>query len=122
VIQLDEIKQKLAEIASQAKEAENALGIGALEKELADLRAAMEAPDFWVNVEKANKVNKQAKPIEDKLDQFKKLMKRIEDAEVMAGLLEEGYDEEIAGELAKDITQLGRYRRTAAEGAAARAL
>ncbi len=108
MIQLDEIKQKLAEIASQAKEAENALGIGALEKELADLRAAMEAPDFWVNVEKANKVNKQAKPIEDKLDQFKKLMKRIEDAEVMAGLLEEGYDEEIAGELAKDITQLGK--------------
>ena len=75
VLQLDEIKQKLAEIKAQAKEAETALGIDALEKELASLRGQMEAPDFWTNVEQAGKVTKKAKPIEDKLDQFKKTKK-----------------------------------------------
>ena len=75
MLQLDEIKQKLAEIKAQAKEAETALGIDALEKELASLRGQMEAPDFWTNVEQAGKVTKKAKPIEDKLDQFEKAEK-----------------------------------------------
>jgi peptide chain release factor 2 len=106
VLQLDEIKQKLAEIKAQAKEAETALGVSALEKELAELRASMEAPDFWMNIEAAGKVSKKAKPIEDKLEQFKKLQARLEDAEVMIDLLEEEYDEDTAEEFAKEIAQL----------------
>ncbi len=106
MVQIDDIKQKLSEIKALAKEAETALGVATLEKELADLRAQMEAPDFWSNVEQANKVGKKAKPIEDKLEQFGKLQRRIEDADVMVGLLEESFDEELAEELTKEIAQL----------------
>ncbi len=105
-MQTDEAKQKLAEIRALAKEAEAGLGVGALEKELGGLRAAMEAPDFWTNVEHANRVSKKAKPIEDKLELYRRLMKRIEDAEVMVDLLEEAYDEDTAEEFAKEIVQL----------------
>ena len=108
MLQLDEAKQKLAEIEVLAKEAETALGVGALETELASLRKQMEAPDFWTNVEQANKVSKKAKPIEDKLEQFKRLKKRLEDAEVMIDLLEEEYDEETAEELAVELVQLNK--------------
>lgn len=105
-MQIDEAKIKLDEIRELAKEAEAGLGIGALEKELGELRAAMEAPDFWNNVEQANKANKKAKPIEDKLEQYRKLLKRIEDAEVMVDLLEEAWDDDTAEEFAKEIVQL----------------
>ncbi len=106
MLQIDEAKIKLDEIRELAKEAEAGLGIGALEKELGELRAAMEAPDFWNNVEQANKANKKAKPIEDKLEQYRKLLKRIEDAEVMVDLLEEAWDDDTAEEFAKEIVQL----------------
>ena len=108
MLQIDEAKQKLGEIKVLAKEAETALGIATLEKELSELRALMEAPDFWTNVEQANKVNKKIKPIEDKLEQFKKLQQRLEDAGVMIDLLDEEFDEDTAEELGKDLISLGK--------------
>ena len=108
MIQIDEAKQKLGEIKVLAKEAEAALGITTLENELAELRALMEAPDFWTNVEQANKVNKKIKPIEDKLEQFKKLQQRLEDAEVMIDLLNEEFDEDTAEELGRDLIGLNK--------------
>lgn len=108
MIQIDEAKLKLGEIKVLAKEAEAALGITTLENELAELRALMEAPDFWTNVEQANKVNKKIKPIEDKLEQFKKLQQRLEDAEVMIDLLNEEFDEDTAEELGRDLIGLNK--------------
>ncbi len=108
MLQIDDAKIKLNEIRTLAKETEMALGVAALTKELTDLRSLMEAPDFWNDVEQAGKVNRKVKPIEDKLQQFDKLQRRIEDADVMIDLLEEEYDESMAEELGRELIQLGK--------------
>ena len=108
MLQIDDAKQKLGEIKVLVKETETALSIATLEKELAEMRASMEAPDFWTNVEQANKVNKKIKPIEDKLEQFKKLLQRLEDAGVMIDLLDEEYDDDTAEELGRELINLNK--------------
>ncbi|MGI5919094.1 MAG: peptide chain release factor 2 [Christensenellales bacterium] len=106
MLQIDDAKQKLNEIRALLGEARNALGLEALREELAQLQAKMEEPGFWDNVAEAHKVNKKIKPIEDKLNQFDRISKRIEDAAVLIELLEEEGDEEMAEELAAELASL----------------
>jgi peptide chain release factor 2 len=106
MLQIDDAKQKLSEIRALLGEARNALGLEALREELAQLQAKMEEPGFWDNVAEAHKVNKKIKPIEDKLNQFDRISKRIEDAAVLIELLEEEGDEEMAEELAAELASL----------------
>ncbi len=102
----DEAKLALTQIKTLAKEAELALGIDVLKKELSELQGQMEAPGFWDDVKEAHKVNKKAKPIEDKLEQFAKITQRIEDAVVMIELVEESGDSDMADELMAELASL----------------
>ncbi len=102
----DEAKQALNEIKAIAKEAEAALGIDALKTELSDLQGQMEAPGFWDDVKEAHKVNKKAKPIEDKLQQFSKITQRLDDAAVMIELVDESGDSDMADELMAELASL----------------
>ncbi len=104
----DEAKQALTEIKTLAKEAEAALGIEALKTELSDLQGQMEAPGFWDNVKEAHKVNKKVKPIEDKLEQFSRIMQRLDDGAVMIELVEESGDSDMAEELTTELAALRR--------------
>jgi peptide chain release factor 2 len=106
VLQIDEAKQALLEIRAMAADAEAALGTEQLKKDLAALRKEMEAPGFWDDVAEASRVNKRIKPIEDKLDQFEKLMSRLDDAAVMLELLDEDYDVDMAAELSEAMSSL----------------
>ena len=106
MLQIDDAKQKLNEIRALLSEAKNALGLEALREELAQLQAKMEEPGFWDNVAEAHKVNKRIKPIEDKLNQFDRISKRIEDAAVLIELLEEEGDEDMAEELTAELASL----------------
>jgi len=106
MLQIDDAKQKLNEIRTLLGEAKNALGLEALREELAQLQAKMEEPGFWDNVAEAHKVNKRIKPIEDKLNQFDRISKRIEDAAVLIELLEEEGDEDMAEELTAELASL----------------
>ena len=106
MLQIDDAKQKINEIRGLLGEAQNALGLEALKKELEELQAKMEEPGFWENVQEAHKVNKRVKPIEDKLEQFNRISSRLEDAVVLVELLEESGDEDMAEELATELVAL----------------
>lgn len=106
MLQTDEAKLMIGEIRALLGEAQNALGLEALKKELAELQSKMEEPGFWENVQEAHKVNKKVKPIEDKLEQFGKISVRLEDAAVLLELVEEGGDADMAEELAQELAAL----------------
>ena len=106
MIQADEAKQALAQIRALAKEAHAALGIEELKKELDSLRESMEAPGFWDDVKQAHKVNKKIKPIEDKIEQYGKLIARLADADVLMELAFESGDEDMTAELEAELTAL----------------
>ena len=102
----DEAKLALTEIKTIVKEAETALGIETLKNEMTELQAQMEAPNFWDDIKEANKVNKKVKPIEDKLEQYSKMMQRLDDAAVMLELVEESGDGDMAEELSNELALL----------------
>lgn len=84
----------------------NPFDVAGLAAEKEELEKKMGAPDFWDDVEAANKANQRMKTISAKLEKYNKLRGLLEDAEVMADMAEEGDDQEMADELIKDMPNL----------------
>ncbi len=77
--------------------------VSALKTELAEIKSNMEAPDFWSDVEAANKVVKSAKPLEQKVKAYDQLAGMMEDIKAMIELAEEEEDEGMAAELDSEL-------------------
>mgnify|MGYP000168895495 FL=1 len=84
----------------------NPFDVAGLAAEKEELEKKMGAPDFWDDVEAANKANQRMKTISAKLEKYNKLRGLLEDAEVMADMAEEGDDQEMADELIRDMPHL----------------
>jgi len=106
MLQLDDARQKLDEIKTKIAEAVTALGVDEMKKEMLELKAKMESPEVWSDAKEAGRIGKKLKPIEDKLNRVARLESRVSDAEVMADLLEEQYDEAAAVELYSELSSL----------------
>lgn len=69
-----------------------------LKSKLKELEDKQNEPEFWLDIAKAQVVNKEAKQIENKINKYKKLYADVEDVEVMIELSVEADDEsEVAG-------------------------
>jgi peptide chain release factor 2 len=78
--------------------------VSALKSELAEIKEKMEAPDFWNDVESANKIVKKARPIEQKIKNYDELTASMEDIQTMIELAEEEEDEAMAAEMQHALT------------------
>ena len=113
MILLDELKLEIPELEHSLAEADAALGTDTLKEELAKLDEQTMQPGFWEDQEKAQKVMKSKKSIEDKLGELDRLNTSLEDLKVMIEMAEEADDEETALEakseketLEKDLENL----------------
>lgn len=77
-----------------------------LEKELAEYKAQMEEPGFWEDVERANKVNRAVRPIENKLETYRQLERSLEDGETLILLAEEAADGSLDDEIIEVVEQV----------------
>lgn len=109
MIQTLQAKQDLAQIRSVTKEIKAALSVGQLKEELSKLKKSMEVPGFWDDVERAQKVNKKIKPIEDKIEQYTQLLTRLDDADVLLELVLESEDADMEKELETEVAALKKY-------------
>ena len=66
----------------------------------------MGAPDFWDDVEAANKANQRMKLLSAKIEKYNKLKSAIEDAELMADMAEEEDDESMYEELVAEMQSI----------------
>ncbi len=66
----------------------------------------MGAPDFWDDVEAANKANQRMKLLSAKIEKYNKLESAIEDAELMADMAEEEDDESMYEELVAEMQSI----------------
>ena len=89
----------------------NHFDLAQMQTELNGLRAQMEEPGFWDDVEKANKVNKQLRPLEETLAKSRELDELAEELETMIQLAEEEEDDSLDAE----IEQLGETLKHEAE-------
>ena len=77
--------------------------MSALKTELADIKSKMEVPDFWNDVEEANKIVKKARPLEQKIKNYDMLTGTLDDIKTMIELAEEEEDDAMAAELEGEL-------------------
>ena len=108
MVPMDEYKMQLNGLKSTLKEAGNSIEPDKLRAELKDLQDQMGAPDFWNDVDAANKINQRAKTLENKINRYEKLVAQADDLEVLIEMVEEADApddvEEVKSELA-DLTE-----------------
>ena len=64
----------------------------------------MSAPDFWNDIDSANKINQRAKLVENKLKRYEKLVSAAEDLDTLVEMAEEENDDSLVEELKTDLS------------------
>ena len=111
MIILDQIKGQLPALQTMLKEAGESLDPAGLEAELSKIEEQITVPNFWDDQEKAQRIMKEKKSLENALDEFNGLKTRLEDLEVMIEMAEEA---EGSGE-AEEAEMLAEEAQPAAE-------
>ena len=96
IIELEQAKDKCAQLALTLAEVGNALCIDQLTARSQELTRAQEAEDFWSDMEHANAVSRELKGIDSKLERFHSLERKLNDCrELIALCIEEDTDSEM---------------------------
>ncbi len=104
IIALEDAKYKLIGMRESIADLGSALRIDELKALAEELDAQTLDPDFWSNQENSSKVLQKVKQTKDTIEGYEALVGRLEDAITLAEMAieenEEGYVEEVQGELA----------------------
>ncbi|MDO4517954.1 MAG: PCRF domain-containing protein, partial [Bacillota bacterium] len=113
MILIDDLKIEIPELGKALAEAVDSLKPAELRSRVEELEKETMEPDFWANQEKAQKVMKEKKNLEDRLNELDSLGNRLEDLKVMIEMAEELDDADTADEartekaaLASDLENL----------------
>ena len=101
MIQIEELKLNIKDLNSKLKGIGDSLNVPKLQEELETLVQEQHKPDFWDDVKNAQQVSQRAKNIEDKINDYQKLCKRLTDVSDLLELCDgdEGMLTETAAEL-----------------------
>ncbi len=105
-IEFDVYKQKLGEVKPALEELSKSLNLDGLRNELERLHAMQEAPGFWDNPEKSQKVVMQAKSCENKLEKFQRMSSTWEDLMTICEMAAEEDDDSMLDELKEGFQKL----------------
>ena len=92
MIPLDEYKMSLGGFEEQLEECRKALSPESIKEEIQALDDQMSAPDFWNDVETANKLTQRSRQLQNKLERYNKLKSRFDD---LGALIEMAEDESL---------------------------
>ena len=99
MIELDQIKFELTDAHENLSEMKAALGMDDLSARLAEITKTSEQEGFWDDHRTAQKLLKEKKALEDKIQSWQNLAGELEDIEVMIDLAEEEDDKSLAPEI-----------------------
>lgn len=106
MIDLTEQTKSLADFRDELKFLGESLDVEALKKRAAELTAEQHKEGFWEDVSHAQEVGKELKATETKLEKFKKLCSKVDDAEVLAEIIVETEDDAEVAVLNDEIASL----------------
>ena len=106
MLQFDEYKVKLNNLAPALKELAQALDLESAERELDMLQAESAADGFWDNLAKAQKVQQRIKNLQDKVDSQTKRQSQWDDLMALCEMGNEFEDESLLPELEEGFAQL----------------
>ena len=99
MIEFDQIKFELNDAKQALRELWEALAVDTLSSKLGEMTKESEQEGFWDDHEKASKLLKEKKGVEDQVRGYERLARDLEDIEVMIGLAEEEDDASLVPEI-----------------------
>ena len=105
-IEFDAYKQKLGEVKPALDGLADSLNLEGLKNELERLQAMQEAPGFWDNPEKSQKVVVKAKTTESKITKYEKMCAAWDDLMTICEMAAEEDDDSMLPELKEGFQQL----------------
>ena len=104
MIQVEELKLNIKELQSKLAGIGESLNLPKLQEELQTLVEQQHQPDFWEDVKNAQQVSQRAKNIEDKINGYNKLCKRLTDVAELITLCDG--DESMMDEAVSELAQI----------------
>ena len=106
ILELDRFEQETRELEKKLEETAAAFDVEAMTDELDQLHREMEEPDFWNNLERAQKVNQRIKTITDRTSGIDELKRACEDVHTLIMMCDEEQDESLVPEIESEIASL----------------
>lgn len=102
---LDDVKQRVGQLAPEVRDLADALGIEAKKRRLQELEMRSSMPEFYEDTTENDQVFSEMGAIRDQLEAYESVTGLLGDAETLLELWEEG-DEAAAGEARQAVEQL----------------
>lgn len=102
IFELDQMATELASYDESIKELRNSLNIDEAKEKVAELEEIAGDPDFWNDMEKAQKTLQQTKQLKNKIEGFEKLNSKYEDLMTLIEMGNEMDDDSVVDE-AKEL-------------------
>ena len=112
MIPLDEYKMSLGGYSEQLEECRKALNPESLTEEIQALEDQMAAPDFWNDVDSANKLTQRSRQLQNKLGRYNKLKARFDDLGALIERAEEEQDDSLIDEIKAETASVGEAIET----------
>ena len=112
MIPLDEYKMSLGGFEEQLEECRKALNPESIKAEIQALDDQMSAPDFWNDVESANKLTQHSRQLQNKLERYNKLKSRYDDLGALIEMAEEEQDDSLVDEIKAETASVGEAIET----------
>lgn len=106
MLEFDRYHQQLAQLKAPIDRLGDALAIDATKDRVAELEARAAEPDFWNDVDNAQRVQMKMKHLQTKIDRYEQLVSHYDDLLVLLELGREEDDAEIAEEIGSGLTAL----------------
>ena len=106
--EIQECKIKISEYKPLIDKLNNSLNINSLEKQVEKFENQAAAPNFWEDMDNAQKIMQKSNHLKSKISKFKSLSSMVEDCETMIDMLIEENDDSLASDLEKTLKEVER--------------
>ncbi|MEA4890252.1 MAG: peptide chain release factor 2 [Clostridiaceae bacterium] len=114
MLEFDQYRLKLADMAASLDQLREALHIGPVSDEIAELEARAQEPGFWDQVERAQSIQTRMRRLQKKVDHYNHLHSQYEDLQILCELGDEAEDlslvEDVKAGFHKFLDQMEKMR------------
>ena len=103
MLQFEELRLRLENTLPQIEALSEAIGLKAMEKELAELDMRAAEPGFWDNMENAQKITQRAASLKDSIERYNRLVTAYHDNLTLIELADEEEDLSLLDECAEGV-------------------
>ena len=113
MLQFEELKLALEDLQPDLKDLKDALGMEAMEREIAELEQKQAEPGFWDRMEESQKILQRASFLKNRVEDYQKLVSTYGDALALIEMGDEAEDLSLLPEAQEEVEKIKQdvYKR-----------